>query len=71
MLAKYITEDAFLKLKDQMESKNKITLPSTKEFFEVESQLTAMDFCLKQLQEIHRQKEYQIYCEIVHVNYNK
>jgi hypothetical protein len=51
-LKNYMSEEMFNKLKDQMESKGKITLPSTKEFFEVESYLTAMDFCLKQLQDI-------------------
>ena len=70
-LAKYISKEKFNALKEQIESSRKITFTNTKEFFEVEACLTAMSYCLKQLQEIYKQKEYQIFCEVIHVEYNK
>ena len=51
-LAQYMTQDKFNKLKENMESKSKITLIETKDFFQIEACLTAMSYCIQQLQQI-------------------
>jgi len=37
----------------------------------METKLAALEFCLSELNNIHNQKAHQIYCEQVHVKYNK
>ena len=70
-LAKYMTQEKFNQLKEQIESRGKIKYLTTRDFFEIESWLTAMSYCIEQLQDIYKQKEYQIFCEVIHVEYNK
>tara|TARA_B110000285_G_C14824507_1_gene468065 strand:- start:146 stop:382 length:237 start_codon:yes stop_codon:yes gene_type:complete len=52
-------------------SRNQITSPTTKGFFKMETKLATLEFCLSELNNIHNQKAHQIYCEQVHVKYNK